>query len=40
MKIVRLEDSNNKYFDKIVKWSFNWWGLQNNHSYEEVRSIL
>ena len=40
MQIFRLEDSNNKYFDKLCEWSYNWWGIENNHSYEEVRAIL
>lgn len=40
MQIVRLENSNNKYFDKLCEWSYNWWGIQNNDSYDEVKSIL
>ena len=40
MQIMRLENSNNKYFDKVVEWSYDWWGVRNHRSYEEVRSIL
>ena len=40
MQVTRLDDINNKYFPKLVEWSYNWWGLENNHSFEEVRSIL
>ncbi len=40
MQIVRLENTNNKYFNKLCDWSYNWWGIQNNDSYDEVKSIL
>lgn len=40
MEIVRLEDSNNKYFDKLCEWSYNWWGIKNNHSFDETKAIL
>ena len=40
MEIVRWENKNNKYFDKLCDWSYNWWGKQNNDSFEEVQSIL
>lgn len=40
MKIIRLEDSDNKYFDTICTWNYNWWGKRNNDTYEEVRCTL
>ena len=40
MKIIRLEDSNNYIFDKICEWNYNWWGIRNNNSFEEVKCYL
>lgn len=40
MEIIRLENSNNYIFDKICEWNYNWWGIRDNLSYEEVRCEL
>lgn len=40
MEIIRLEDSNNYIFDTILKWNYNWWGIRNNNSLEEVECFL
>lgn len=40
MQIIRLENSNNEYFAKLCEWNYNWWGVQNNSSYEEVKTTL
>lgn len=40
MKIVRLEDSNNAIFEKILEWNYNWWGIRDGKSLEEVRCNL
>ena len=40
MKIIRLEDNNNNIFNKICEWNYNWWGVRNNNSIEEVKCYL
>lgn len=40
MKIIKLENSDNYIFDKICEWNYNWWGIRDNLSYEEVRCNL
>ena len=40
MEIIRLEHSNNYIFDKICEWNYNWWGIRNNNSLEEVKCNL
>ncbi len=40
MKIIKLEDSKNKIFDEILEWNYNWWGIRNGNSYEEVKCNL
>ncbi len=40
MEIIRLEHSNNYIFDKICEWNYNWWGIRNNNSFEEVKCNL
>ena len=40
MKIIRLEDSQSYIFKKIVDWNYNWWGIRNHKSYEEVECNL
>lgn len=40
MKIIRLESSNNEIFDKICEWNYNWWGIRDGKSFEEVRCNL
>ena len=37
MKIIRLDDNNNDIFNKICEWNYNWWGVRNNNSLEEVK---
>lgn len=36
MKIIRLEDSDNLIFKKICEWNYNWWGVRDGISLEEV----
>ena len=40
MKIIKLEDSNNLIFEKICEWNYNWWGIRDGKSFEEVRCYL
>lgn len=40
MKIIKLTDSNNPIFEKVVEWNYNWWGKTNGKSEEEVRLFL
>ena len=40
MQIVRLESSNNKYFEKICEWYYNFWGKRDNDTFEEVKCTL
>ena len=40
MKIIKLENSNNYVFEKICEWNYNWWGIRNNNSFEEVKCYL
>lgn len=40
MKIIRLEDKNNPVFERICEWNYNWWGIRDGRSYEEVRCNL
>lgn len=40
MKIIRLEDKNNRFFDKICEWNYHWWGIRDGKSYEQVRCNL
>lgn len=40
MEIIRLEDSNNYIFEKICEWNYNWWGVRDNISFEEVKCSM
>lgn len=40
MKIIRLEECDNKIFNKICDWNYNWWGIRNNDTFEEVKCYL
>lgn len=40
MEIIRLEESNNSVFEKILDWNYNWWGHPNGKSIDEVRCTL
>lgn len=40
MKIVRLEESDGEIFKTICKWNYDWWGIRNNNSIEEVESYF
>ena len=40
MEIVKLTDCDNPLFEKVVEWSYNWWGKPNGKSEEEVRLFL
>lgn len=40
MKIIRLENDNNEIFEKICEWNYNWWGIKNNRTMEEVKENL
>ena len=37
MEIIKLEDKNNRIFDKICDWYYNYWGIKNNEIMEEVK---
>ena len=37
MKIIRLEEANNLIFEQICLWYYNWLGIKNGESLEEVR---
>ena len=37
MEIIKLEESNNLFFDKICDWYYNWLGIKNNESIEEIK---
>lgn len=39
IKVIKLEDSNNAIFDKVLEWNYNWWGKRKN-SFEEVKCNL
>ena len=36
MEIIKLEEGNNLFFDKICDWYYNWLGIKNNESIEEI----
>ncbi len=40
VQIIRLEDSHNEIFTKICEWNYNWWGIRNHKSFEEVKCNL
>ena len=40
LKIIRLEDSKNEIFEKVVDWNYNWWGRPCGKSIEEVRCTM
>ena len=40
MEIIRLENVNNDIFDKICEWNYNWWGIRDGKTFEEVRCNL
>lgn len=40
MKIIKLEDTDSSIFEQVVKWNYNWWGIKNKKSGEEVRCTL
>ena len=37
MQIIRLEEDDNFIFDKICLWYYNWLGIKNGESLEEVK---
>ena len=37
MEIIKLKESNNLFFDKICDWYYNWFGIKNNESIEEIK---
>lgn len=37
LEIIRLEQSDNEIFEKVVDWNYNWWGIKLGKSREEVR---
>ena len=40
MEIIKLKDTKNFIFNKICEWNYNWWGIRNNNSFEEVKCTL
>lgn len=39
MEIIKLKESNNLFFDKICDQYYNWLGIKNNESIEEVKTF-
>ena len=37
MEIIKLKESNNLFFDKICDQYYNWLGIKNNESIEEIK---
>ncbi len=37
MEIVKLQDSKNNIFEKVVAWNYEWWGIAKGESLESVR---
>lgn len=37
MEIVKLQDSKNSIFEKVVMWNYNWWGAAKGESIDSVR---
>ena len=37
MEIVKLQDSKNNIFEKVVEWNYEWWGIARGESIESVR---
>lgn len=37
MKIVRLTDKNSPWFQDVLNWNYNWWGVPQGKSYNEVK---
>jgi len=40
MKVIKLEDTVGNVFEQVVKWNYNWWGVKNKKSEEEVRCTI
>lgn len=40
MELIKLTEYNNSIFEKVVDWNYNWWGIKNGVSLEEVRYTL
>lgn len=40
MEIIRLTDSNNSIFEKLVEWNYNWWGKREGKTLDEVRYLF
>ncbi len=40
MEIIKLQDSKNAVFEKVVEWNYNWWGKPEGKTLEEVRCIM
>ena len=37
MEIIRLEEDDNLIFEQICEWYYNWLGIKNGESFEEVK---
>jgi len=40
MEIIRLESTDNPYFETVYDWNYHWWGERDGISPEEVRVTL
>lgn len=38
--VVKLTDKNNKYFDTICDWMYNWWGIRDGWSHKKVYEFM
>ena len=37
MKLIRLTDKNSPEFLSVLEWNYNWWGVPQGKSYNEVK---
>ena len=40
VKIIRLTERDNEIFEQIVDWNYNWWGIRDGKSREEVEYLF
>lgn len=40
MEIIRLLHHDNEIFEKIVEWNYNWWGIKEGKTREEVEYLF
>lgn len=40
LEIIKLINSDNEIFDKVVEWNYNWWGKKAGKNEEEIRYLF